>query len=139
MYQAENLSKIDLKVYITSLANDLLESYAIQKKIDITVKSNVDVISLKPLVPIALIFNELISNSLKHAFSDGIGEINIDIQETDKSLNIIYKDNGTWRESQTFDSSFGTELIQSLTEQLNGKYTKHINDGTEYVFTLHPN
>jgi two-component sensor histidine kinase len=139
MYQAENLSKIDLKGYITSLAKDLLESYAIHGKVNVTVKSNVDVISLKPLVPIALIFNELISNALKHAFSEGVGEIYIDIKETDKNLNILFKDNGTWKENDTCDSSFGTELIKSLTEQLNGVFKKSVVNGTEYNFTLYPN
>jgi two-component sensor histidine kinase len=139
MYQAENLSKIDLKGYITSLAGDLLESYAINEKVNVTVKSNVEVISLKPLVPIALIFNELISNTLKHAFSDGSGEIDIDIIENDKCLNILFKDNGTWKESNISDSSFGTELIKSLTEQLNGEFKKSISNGTKYTFTLYPN
>jgi len=139
MYQTNNLSKIDLREYISSLAGDLLESYGVNKDITIDVQTNIEVITLRPLVPVALIFNELISNSLKHAFDDEEGENKILINEQDCCLKISYKDNGKWKNHDTSSSSFGLELIDSLTEQLNGNYSKDVSDGTEFKFELYPN
>ncbi len=139
MYQTNNLSKINLREYISSLAGDLLESYGVNKNIVIDVQTNIEVITLRPLVPVALIFNELISNSLKHAFDDEKGMIEILIDEKDGCLKILYKDNGTWKNHDTSPSSFGLELIDSLTEQLNGTYSKDVSNGTEFKFELYPN
>ena len=85
-------------------------------------------ISIDPIVPIALIFNELISNSIKHF--DKINE-NLIITIEFKNINnnnvvLDYSDNGTWNET-TKKNTLGLELINALTKQINGKMklTKH--------------
>ncbi len=90
------------------------------------------------LVPVALILNELITNSLKHAFKD-VKEGNIDISiswEKDNTyFRLNYKDSGQWKSNQR-PASFGLELIATLTEQLDGKVECTFDDGTKYDFLL---
>ncbi|MBK9192937.1 MAG: sensor histidine kinase [Crocinitomicaceae bacterium] len=74
MYQSESLSKIDLKVYLKSLVDDLIRSYANKTTIKVQIESDLDRIEPKSIVPVALIFNELVSNSIKHAFGKKLKE-----------------------------------------------------------------
>jgi two-component sensor histidine kinase len=91
------------------------------------------------LVPLALLFNELVSNSLKHGFSNKTdGQIKIDIFRDKGKIVLSYWDNGIWREKQK-ETSFGLELIESLTEQMDGKYKRSTKLGTSYEFILPDN
>lgn len=138
MYQSKNLAKIDLEEYINSLSQDLLCSYSVEKDINIYVNSEIENIKTKSLVPLALIFNELISNSIKHAFSSKIsGEIKILIINNDTHITLEYSDNGDWK-STPKSNSFGLELIDSLTDQLSGKFERIISNGTHYNFVFAP-
>lgn len=139
MYQTRDLAKINLEEYLRTLLNDLIESYSIEIPIDADIHSNVEMITNKSLVPLALLFNELVSNSLKHAFTRADdGRIRIDIQRMQGKIVLRYEDNGIWRERQK-DTSFGLELIESLTEQMDGSYTRKLDQGTSYEFILPDN
>jgi two-component sensor histidine kinase len=50
-------------------------------------------------------------------------------------VEIIYKDNGTWKERKN-PESFGLVLIEALTEQLNGTFTLSTDNGTVYSFVF---
>jgi two-component sensor histidine kinase len=138
MYQSKNLAKIDLEEYVNTLSQDLLRSYSVKEKVTIKVISDIETINTKHLVPLALIFNELISNSIKHAFTNiKNGEINISIINNKTHITLEYHDNGEWKSSNNSES-FGMELIDSLTEQLSGSYKRTVNNGTIYNFTFAP-
>jgi len=137
MYKSENLSKIDLENYIESLAEDLIHSYNINKRISLTVECEIIEVHPKALVSLALIFNELISNSLKHAFDQAEKPIiSIDLRmEVDDKVELYYSDNGAWKMRQK--KSFGLELIDSLTDQLSGTLEIEANDdGTHFTFVF---
>ncbi len=137
MYQTDDLSKIDLKAYLESLSNDLLASYAVDIPVSINISSELEYIQPKSLVSTALIFNELISNSLKHGFKQQTsGEIKMDIKtpKLDK-ITFDYSDNGKWKEPSS-ESSFGLELIETLADQLDGSFTRSVEIGTKYHFTF---
>ena len=83
-------------------------------------------LNVDTLVPLALITNELISNSLKHAFVDKEdGEITLGFRQENDSLILEQSDNGCgfiFAEMESQDS-FGFQLIEILTQKLKGKYT----------------
>jgi len=138
MYKNENLSDINLENYIETLAEDLIQIHARQLNVKLTAKSGLQEIENDTLVPVALILNELITNSLKHAFvEEEEGKIDINISELSKEgyFNFIYVDSGKWKASEK-TNSFGLELIATLTEQLDGKVERSYSDGTRYEFTL---
>jgi len=136
IYQSNNLSKIDLKDYLDSLAQDLIANYSIETPIIIRIDTEIELITPKFLVSFALIFNELITNSLKHAFTEKeSGEITIRIVKAETYLIISYFDDGNWTESNN-KKSFGIELIDTLTEQLDGEYKRQNTIGTLYNFKI---
>ena len=136
MYQSEKLSRIDFSGYLESLSQELIESYKVQFPVDLKITCSIESIHPKSLVSIALIFNELISNSLKHAF-DGMekGQISIWIKDHETEVHVIYEDNGTWKPVKK-ESSFGLELIDSLCDQLNSSYNVEKEPVTRFTFAM---
>ena len=136
IYQTPDLAHINLGEYVEALGKELIDSLAINSLVDFEVKSNVSSIKPKSLIPLALIFNELISNSLKHGINTAkAGKISIQIFNEESNLKIIYKDSGVWIPSDNKDS-LGISLIHSLTEQLSGTVEKTTKEGTQYNFNF---
>lgn len=138
MYQNENLSQINLENYIDSLAKDLVLTHAKHTEVKLDVISDIQELGNDTLVPLALILNELITNSLKHAFADRAeGVITIKIQRIEETdfFDFTYKDGGEWK-STPKGNSFGLELIATLTEQLDGHVERSYDHGTKYQFKL---
>ena len=137
IYKSDALSNFDLEHYLISLSDDLLRNYAINKEIQVDLKVNTTTVYSKSIVPLALLFNELISNSIKHAFNDQAApRIGVSIEsEDDRHLKMIYTDNGKWVENES--ASFGQELIEAMTQQMEGSFERIISEtGTQYRFEL---
>ncbi len=134
IYQTPNLSDIDISSYFETLTKELIRSYTLAIPIETNIVSKINAITPDHMVPLALLLNELTSNSLKHGFKDKeIGKINIHLSEIDNEMHLIYSDNGEWNlKEKRF--SFGLELIDTLTEQLEGKYERITDNGTVYNF-----
>lgn len=139
LYQNDNLSQIRIGDYLNELINEIMNLSANEQGVRYEVKTGVGKIGLKTLIPVGLLINELVSNSLKHAFEDlSTACIQIDIQREgdDGWLRITYFDNGTWKK-QTGHSSFGLVLIDTLIEQLDGsKEVRMEPHGTTYVILV---
>jgi two-component sensor histidine kinase len=138
MYQGVDISKINLEDYLQSLVRDIFRSNGLEMNIDYKVKSELEIIGNRTIVPLALILNELITNSLKHAFSDDKkGEIKIFIDVIDKDrFTVEYCDSGVWK-PKVKKFSFGLELIDTFTEQLDGNKEIVVDEtGTHYFFNL---
>ena len=93
--QAKDLSRIDLKEYIQDIGNYLLTGSQTYRKILFQVDGDSIPILFDYAVPCGLILNELISNSLRHAFPDRKeGEILISVHIFDNEIEVTFKDNG---------------------------------------------
>jgi len=97
LYDASDLSQINLKDYIHDLQALIMESYDISPG-NIAIISEMDdiLVLIDTAIPCGLILNELISNSLKYAFKPtGEGEIRINLRrDADGEIELIYSDNG---------------------------------------------
>ncbi len=133
MYKGNQVKAVNLKQYIIDLADNLITNYSHHRNIKVEVKTDIETLNLDNIVPLSLVLNELISNSLKHAFNGKNGEILINVIKKNKDYKMIYKDNGKWKPPKN-PNSFGLELIETFTEQLGGKYTTNHDNGTEYIF-----
>lgn len=123
IYQSNSINKVDLEEYFEDLSRDLLQTYETDKKVNFTYDIRVDHMDLDNIVPLALIFNELFSNSLEHAFeSIDLPHIQLRLAVSEDTLHFQYEDNGIWKENSS-SSSFGLELIDTLVNQLDGKMT----------------
>lgn len=134
LYTEKDFSSINIKSYFDDLVKEIVYSSS-ENQIDVKIKSNVSSIDLDTIVPLGLIVNELVSNSLKHAFNPSDKKIIfIEINESPEKYNMVYQDNGIWKGKTKKISSFGLELIDILTEQLNGEKTLDTANGTKYTF-----
>ena len=85
MYKSDMLAHFDVKGYLESLINELIDTYAVKKPIELDVHSEVQDIGSKSIVPISLLFNELISNSIKHGFENvEEGKIRVRVEPCEK-------------------------------------------------------
>ncbi|NOQ72662.1 MAG: hypothetical protein GQ574_11700 [Crocinitomix sp.] len=137
LYQQDNLIDVNLKQYLEELIGELKVLFKNQQQIDITVKCDFPHLGLKTMIPVGLIINELVSNSLKYAFANSEnGKIEIVITKTELGFNLQFKDNGEWIEKEG-KGGFGLELIEVFTNQLNGTRTFETNEeGSNYLFEL---
>lgn len=138
LYQGDNLGSIEMKDYFLNLGEGVLDSFGKEEKVKIEcAMSNLD-LDVDTAVPIGLIVNELLTNALKYAFPNNEkGVIKIGLSKTNNgTLSLIFTDNGVGKEKDVASkgTGFGTQLIQLLTQQLNGNMEESHDLGTSYIF-----
>jgi len=122
MYKSDNLQSIDVQHHIKSLVEDLIQTYSLGKEVILDVDIHPLSMGTKTLLPLGLIINEVVINSLKYAFTNlEKGKIILKLHQLDNGkFQLIIGDNGKGTESLN-GSGFGTKLIKIFTKQLNGK------------------
>jgi PAS domain S-box-containing protein len=141
LYQSKNITQIDLNNYINDLVTNLFDSY--KPSADLHFNLDVEDIHLDIGVSISLglILTELVSNSLKHAFTGKLkGEINIVLSlPKDHQLKLLVNDNGKGL-PQDFDikhsPSFGLDLVNAIVDQHQGSLEVNKNGKTEFKIYL---
>ncbi|MBS1645806.1 MAG: PAS domain S-box protein [Bacteroidetes bacterium] len=144
LYQTKDFSQINFSEYITLLVKNLFYSYdANQQKI----KANFDIdsifLNLDTSIPCGLIINELVSNAFKYAFADGKeGFIFVQLKKMKNGkISMIVADNGKGI-PDTVDfkntESLGLQLVNILTQQINGEVTLNKTNGTKFEITFNP-
>lgn len=139
LYQRDDLSKIDFNIYVNGLIKSLFQIYTISvKKVSWKVDIDEVKLGLETAIPCGLIINELVSNSLKHAFKEGkMGEILVKMEKHDETITLIVSDNGVGLPDDfSIDAqpTLGLKLVTTLINQLDGKLDIHNKDNT--TFTL---
>lgn len=125
LYRSSNLKEVNVYEYITLLVHELIENYSVGKKIEVNVRIAPFNIGVKTLVPLGLLINELVANSLKHGFKDrNEGRIEIKLEHLDGNrFRLIVSDDGSGIPKDFLvknGESMGSELIQIFTNQLWG-------------------
>jgi PAS domain S-box-containing protein len=143
LYQSKDLSTIDFKEYIKDIAKGLFLSYGANKgKILLVMDINNISLNINTAIPCGLIINELVTNSLKHAFPEGKeGEIKISVHSmNENTIELVVGDNGIGiPEDVDFKTteSLGLQLVTMLSEnQLHGKIILDRSQGTEFSITF---
>jgi PAS domain S-box-containing protein len=142
LYQSQDLSRIDFTEYIRKLIDHLVRSYRIKPgAITVKITAAEMFLGIDTAIPCGLIVNELVSNSLKHAFPTAkSGEICIDLHaNTDGTIVLIVSDNGVGL-PRDFDfrttESLGLQLVNILVDQLNGTIAHTNINGTTFTITF---
>jgi len=140
LYQAQDLSQINLKEYIEDIIKLLIKSYRPYSR-KVTFKFDLDdvFVLIDSAIPFGLILNELVSNSLKHAFPKNTeGEIYLKINRNeDNTIFFLISDNGIGL-PKNFDSresiGMGLQTVFSLINyQLNGEIKYENLDGLKWI------
>jgi PAS domain S-box-containing protein len=141
LYQSENLSRIDFKEYIKDLTMYLFDSYDVDtEKIRPVFSLQKVTYSVDIAIPCALIVHELVSNALQHAFPENRkGTITISLKEDAGISNLTIQDDGigiSQATEQDNDKVLGIQLVNMLSDQLNGSITVQRSGGTLYSFVF---
>jgi len=142
LYQYNDLSAVDLGTYLEGLTQQILDAYQVDKK-QIQLKLDIKKASLDvdQLIPIGLIINELVCNSLKYAFpNEQKGEVKISFDKSDKNWILAVADNGVGMIEREEDaSSFGMKLIHIFAKKLQAKLNILKQEGTAIQLTIPSN
>jgi PAS domain S-box-containing protein len=140
LYKSDDLTHISFEEYTRKVVSYLLASYESgPKNIDFIFDIEDVAIPINQAIPLGLIVNEIISNSLKYAFKDTPKPvIHITLHKIDSRFEMIIQDNGCGldlskkpEESKTM----GIHLIKTLTAQLHGTLDMESDQGLAY--TIH--
>jgi two-component sensor histidine kinase len=141
LYQFEDLSSIELHRFVTDLCRQVEGVYKKKDEIKMNIGVPVLYLDIDSAVPLGLIMNELLSNSFKYAFNDGVaGEIHLKIRSvTEGRYELIYADNGPGL-PENFDliraSTLGMQLINDLSRQIGGNVKYEYNNGASFIITF---
>jgi two-component sensor histidine kinase len=136
MYKKQNISIIELAPYITELIAEIRNSIDIKKNITFNTEIEPIQLDISTTIPLGLILNELITNAIKHAFPSKLNpEIFISLKKVDEShFEVLVFDNGigSLPPHTPKSNGLGLRLIESLTEQINGKCEFASNNGLRF-------
>ncbi len=141
LYQKNNFAGVNIKEYFEKLFKNLFDSYNIQGdriKLQLDLEEiNLDV---DTVVPIGLIVNELVSNSLKYAFpEDRAGLITVNLREENGRLILRVTDDGIGMQdvaSSQVKSGFGLELVEAFKVKLGAELLIRTEQGTEITMSI---
>jgi PAS domain S-box-containing protein len=137
LYQSGNFEQIEMGEYIKYLVNGLFNSYGIDSgKIKLKTDLQKIYLDIDSAIPLGLIINEIVTNSIKHAFPGELkGEIFIKIVQEDENYLIIVADNGIGL-PEDLDllktGTLGMQLIRNLVRQIDGELELKRLNGTEF-------
>ena len=126
LYQSEDFNKIPFKQYVDELADEILSTMNSEDK-NIQFRSAIDIeyMSINQSVPLGIIFNELITNSIKYGFKNKAdNKIEITVTKEQQKVHVCYTDNGpgimNFKEASS--KSLGFSLIESLFTQIDATF-----------------
>ena len=141
LYQVHDVRQMTVSDYVEDLANYLFTSYQIDPE-QIELKTDIAQLELDVdvMVPLGLILNELISNSLKHGFPGGRrGQLSVSFAEKEGSFLLEVADTGvgiTQQQKQDKTSGFGYQLIHTFCKKLKGQLNIFNENGTVIQFSF---
>jgi PAS domain S-box-containing protein len=146
LYRSLEFEGVEMQPYLEHLVEYLSSVYeGDYRGISSEVSAGKLSLNLDAAIPLALIVNELVSNSLKHAFLDGVkGLISVSLREDGEALELVVKDDGVGmgapeEGAEGGKAGIGGELVQALVGQLRGSLVRSAADagkGTRVAIRL---
>ncbi|HTE29650.1 MAG TPA: sensor histidine kinase, partial [Chryseolinea sp.] len=135
LYQGENLGAIEMKDYFVNLSESILDSFGAHGRVSVEFAMEKLDVDIDTAVPLGLIVNELLTNTIKYAFPGQNGTVRIKLEkQTDGVLHLEVSDNGVGKSGITHGTGFGGQLVSLLTRQLNGSMKEENKNGTRIFF-----
>jgi len=141
LYRSPDLAHVDFGTYLDRLARNLFSFYGIgEEQIQLTIDVDHTSLEIGQGIPLGLIVNELVTNSLKHAFPNGRhGRITISLDCIERKCILVVEDDGTSL-PEGFDwehaGSLGLQLVRILTTQLDGSVRLDRGSGTRFEISF---
>jgi PAS domain S-box-containing protein len=139
LYRSETLMRLDTRVFLDSLVWSLVRSYATTDlQVEAVVEADATALDLDVAIPIALVINELVSNSLKHAFPAGRAgnRLVVSLRRTAEGRReLVVRDNGVGVPPDldiTATHTLGLSLVMNLVHQIGGTVRHRTGNDTEF-------
>jgi PAS domain S-box-containing protein len=145
LYQTDDLAEINAAEYIRSLTTSMFNNYSVQSGVELILDVGEVFFDIDTAVPMGLVINELVSNSLKYAFPDDkTGKIYISLQKSSEEGKYILKveDDGVgFPEDIDFlnSRSLGLQLVKTLVDQLDGTVELDCSNGASFKINIKQN
>ncbi len=136
LYRSGDISRVDLSRYVSKLVSSIFSVYRRDSEITYAIDAEELQLGLNDSIPCGMIINELVTNALEHAFTEGCrGEVRVTIRRDGPSVLLGVSDDGAGigpAESRP-DDSLGLQLVDSLVQQLKGSLTLVNSRGTSFT------
>ncbi len=144
LYRSRDLTRIEFYNYVRKMVAELFQTYGVTAD-EVALRMEVEDVDMgiDTAIPTGMLINELVSNSLKHAFPAGRkGEVRVQVGANEEGVvTVVVGDNGVglprWLDFRASES-LGMQLVTTLTEQLGGTIDLNRNKGTEFTLRFHP-
>jgi PAS domain S-box-containing protein len=141
LYQSNDLANIKFSEYVRNLLSYLFRSYGVDHG---TVQTKLDIddvpLEIDTIISCGLIINELVSNSLKHAFPENSkGDICVALHPYEDQFMLAVSDNGIGLPQDMEiknTESLGLKLVTALVEEIKGTLEFHSNGGLQFKIVL---
>jgi two-component sensor histidine kinase len=142
LYRSEDFRTLSTREYFETLMNEIKHNFGKGRPIEFETRVEDIRLDSRTLVPLAIIINELVINSLKYAFPKGrSGRISLSMKKTDGGAVLIsVGDDGIGRGAAAPDGEggFGLVLVSAFAHQIGAKIESSAEGGTRYRLTFTP-
>lgn len=138
LYRSDNFQDISIKNYISNLIPEIINIFPVEYKLNIKQEIQDFKIGKETLFPLGIIINELITNSIKYAFTGrNEGNITVKIEKKDAQVILLVQDDGIGMKNEDKDKKgFGLMLIEELSKQIKGKYEMVDDNGITSIISF---
>lgn len=139
LYMGENLAAVEMRDYFDNLSDYIINSFGKNNLITTDLPMEKFELDVDMAIPIGLIVNELITNSLKYAFPDDRkGKIKLSLKQQEDLIMLKVMDNGVGMQlaPELSGTGFGTKLVALLVKQLDGKMELDRSKGTSVFISF---
>ena len=142
LYKTDSITSVNMKEYITDLAESLVASYGYHRDgFDLQLEVQQEFLDIDKALPAGLIINELVTNALKYAYGNvqrPLLQISL-LNNADNDVVIAIRDNGSGIDPEAWTkqrNSFGKQLITALCKQLRASQELKVENGTQFTITI---
>lgn len=140
LYLSESFHELEVRIFFPPLVEEILGVFNSDPPIAVDIELDDFILSAKILSPLAIIINELVTNSVKYAF-DGKADRRISLlaRKSGSTVTLIFADNGIGLPgSVDLESSngFGMQLVGMLVQQIDGTIDIDRQGGTKYTIVI---
>ncbi len=127
LYEFNEALNLNFQDYLRQLIPNIANAFSGDNRVSTSIRCENLIVNIDEAVPLAMIINELITNSFKHAFNNvDKGKIELWSKNSDGNRAIYYRDNGPGQETMDKESnpkSLGMRLVKLMVAQLKGTLT----------------